>query len=180
VDCVTTKGNFTIQLESKWSPLGVDRFLKVVDGGFYNNVPLFRCVDNFLCQFGYTSNKKIPELEATFPDDNVPRPKFKQGYVSFAGYGKDSRSVHLFITLGKNVDSLGSELHETPIGYVTPETFASTVSKWYTGYGDMYPFASGPDPHRIEKDATYLPSNFPLLDYILSCKVRKTNEKEAL
>ena len=141
VQCETTKGPIDIVLNPRWSPNGVERFLDLVENKYFNqNVPLFRCVENFLCQFGYLPGAE--PFEMTIEDDRlVPESvPFKRGYVSFAGNGPHSRSSHLFVTLGDHVESLGTEPWETPIGYVTEESMKNVVSKWNTEYGDMAPW----------------------------------------
>lgn len=46
VDCETTKGRLSIKLEPTWSPRGVERFLQLVDSGFYDKeIPLVRCME---------------------------------------------------------------------------------------------------------------------------------------
>ncbi|UXY14070.1 peptidylprolyl isomerase [Chitiniphilus purpureus] len=173
VVCETTKGRMQIVVRPDWSPRGAARFLQLVDEGAFTGMPLFRCVDNFLCQFGYA----LPQakLRAYPPiEDDPARPDlrpFKRGFVSFAGNGAHSRSQHLFITLGESVQALGSMPWETPIGYVTAPSMAKTVSRFTTEYGDIPPWGAGPDPQRIPAPdgADYLRRDFPRLDYIQRC-----------
>jgi len=102
VACSTTKGDVEIVLKPEWSPLGVARFKELVENGHFTNMPLFRCVNNFLCQFGYKEEKPGEKDWSKIADDPktaaVPK-SFKQGYVSFAGNGANSRSSHLFVFL---------------------------------------------------------------------------------
>ena len=176
VDCNTTKGEVTLALGPSWAPLGVARYLELVNAGVFTNLPLFRCVQDFLCQYGYSPN---PEWDAKFPNiqDDPPQAKLKRfhrGYISYAGSGRNSRSMHAFVTLGAHVESLGREPWETPIGFVTPESM-QVVAKWETGYGDMSPFGPGPDPHKIRMEGEkYLRGKFPKLDYWTGCAVRPT------
>jgi cyclophilin family peptidyl-prolyl cis-trans isomerase len=141
---------------------------------------------DFLCQFGYSPNPKNPAFETRFADDKVKRSfqgsgAFKQGYVSFAGSGPNSRNSHLFVTLGHNVRSLGREPWETPIGQVTVKSFASTVAKWTTKYGDMSAFnKGGADPHLIETQPGYVEKHFPEMDSIISCTRREEAKPEEL
>lgn len=170
VRCDTTRGPLDIVVKPEWSPKGAERFLQLVDDGHFSDMPLFRCVPGFLCQFGYKpGGRDYP----TFADDapsKAPLP-FRQGYVSFAGGGANSRSSHLFITLGETVDALGKAAWETPIGIVTPDTLA-TVAHLNTEYGDMPPWGKGPDPAKITAadGADYLKREFPRLDYIRACR----------
>lgn len=176
VMCETTKGEMEVVVEPAWSPLGAARFLQMVDDGFFNNVSLFRCVDNFLCQFGAVPPRPGAKAYPAIADDpkNPSLRNFRRGYMSFAGNGDNSRATHMFITLGENVESLGTMPWETPFAYVTPESMQATVSHFNTSYGDIAPWGRGPDPQRIGAmdGAMYLRMNFPALDYITSCSRR--------
>ena len=179
VDCETTKGRITLAIEPTWAPRGAARFLELVDAGFFSSLPLFRCVADFLCQFGYNSRGIDERQYPTIPDD-PPQAKlrrFHRGYISAAGNGKDSRSVHFFITFGEHVESLGREPWETPVGFVLPSSMSDVVSKWETSYGDMPPWGGGPDPGRIQSEGPRYLKMFPKLDYFTSCK-RKQVERE--
>ena len=179
VECQTTQGSIDIVIEPDWSPKGAARFLELVSNEFFIKVPLFRCVKNFLCQFGYVPDPMYSEFTKRYPtikdDPKLEKNRyFKKGWISFAGYGKNSRSFHLFITFGSN-PNLGTLDHETPIGYITRNSFA-TISEWYTNYGDMPPWGNGPDPYQIiNSGQEYLNSKFPLLDYINSCVIKPSN-----
>ena len=101
----TGDGRFTIELHPDWGPLGVRRVVKMHDEGFFDGLPFFRVLPGFLIQFGITPDvTKHRKLQAlgNVPDDerHDEAPDFEDGIVSFAGYGPDSRSTHLFITLG--------------------------------------------------------------------------------
>ena len=52
VDFVTTAGNFSLEVNPSWSPLGADHFLQMARDGYYNNQKVFRVIPNFLVQFG--------------------------------------------------------------------------------------------------------------------------------
>ncbi|KAH9253478.1 hypothetical protein BASA81_006604 [Batrachochytrium salamandrivorans] len=110
VDCDSTKGKFSIEVKPDWAPLGAERFLALVDGGFYTQLPLLRCISGFLCQFGYSGNEVKPEFDVAIADD-VPgaHQRFHAGYVSFAGNGPNSRTRHVFITLDSTL-STGTKL----------------------------------------------------------------------
>jgi len=171
VVCETTKGPLTILVKPDWSPKGAERFLQLVDEGYYNGAPLFRCISGFVCQFG-----PIPQKPNTHPpiQDDSPRPDllpFKAGYVSFAGYASHSRSTHVFIAFD-SVASLGTQPWETPFGFVTDETM-STLRSFYTSYGESAPTGKGPEGQKIEApDGNDYLKGFPELDYFRSC-VRK-------
>jgi peptidyl-prolyl cis-trans isomerase A (cyclophilin A) len=170
VVCETTKGPLEITVVPEWSPLAAVRFLQMVDNGFFTGLPFFRCMEGFVCQFGpRPGGKSYPPFA-----DDPQRPdlrRFKPGYISFAGYERNSRAYNIFISL-TGAESLGSQPWETPFGYVTDETMRTTVSQLYKGYGEMAPNGTGPDGQKIEVEdgAAYLAKNFPLLDSFKSCK----------
>ena len=79
-------------------------------------------VPHFLVQFGisYTKDRELKQLanKAIADDQKFDPPiEFKEGTISYAGSGPNSRTSQLFISYGK-VSSLGRELWETPIGEV--------------------------------------------------------------
>ena len=175
--CQTTKGELAIKVQPAWSPLGAARFLQMVNDGFFNDLPLFRCVDGFICQMGAEIPHKGARNYSPIADDpqQAELRHFKRGYLSFAGASANSRSTHLFITLGEKIDSLGSMPWETPFGYVEADSMKKTVRQFNTSYGDMPPWGAGPDPQKITRPdgAAYLKAQYPQLDYINSCTVQK-------
>ncbi|BCL74419.1 hypothetical protein JHS3_01550 [Jeongeupia sp. HS-3] len=170
----TTKGPINIIIRPEWSPRGAERFLQLVDAGHFNRVPFFRCLDGFLCQFGYPQSKAATKQWSAIADDpkQPALRQFKRGYISFAGAGPNTRTEHLFITLGDKVESLGTQPWETPIGYVAPASMQQTVSRFNMSYGDIPPWGKGPDPQKLQGTgaAEYLKQNFPALEYSQSCK----------
>ena len=83
VDCKSTQGPVEIHVVREWSPLGAARFLELVDDGYFSDLALFRCVRNFLCQFGYKDLAFNRWSGKTFPDDDKSKApsRFKRGYV---------------------------------------------------------------------------------------------------
>ena len=170
--CKTTvaagDGSFTIELRPDWAPKGVERVLALHKAGFFDNMPFFRAIQNFLIQFGISpdSQKHTDWMRAGNVDDDLmpdPPVPFTDGIVSFAGYSKDSRSTHLFITLGTQ-PGLGKRPWEVPVGQVVEGL--DVVHGIYTGYGDkvnqarLAPTSAGA--------AEYLAS-FTQIDRIKSC-----------
>lgn len=156
---------------TQWSPIGAKRFLELVDDGYFNHLPLFRCMQNFICQFGPALPSAHVKIYPPITDD-PPRSdlrSFREGYVSFAGYAPNTRETDLFIALAA-APSLGTQPWETPIGYVTDASMAP-VRQFNTSYGDTYPTGRGPERQKITAadGDEYLKNNFPDLDYFLSC-----------
>lgn len=50
VHCRTTKGDINLDIYRDWSPLGADRFIELVEDGFFQDIAFFRCVKRFLTQ----------------------------------------------------------------------------------------------------------------------------------
>ena len=171
--CQTTKGKLDLIITPEWSPRGAERFLTLVDEAYLTNVPLYRCVDGFLCQFGAHPNAANTAEYPAIPDD-PPRPDlrhFRRGYLSFAGFGPNSRANQLFLALAA-VPSLGRQPWETPFGYVTEESMRDVAAQFTTSYGDLPPAGQAPAPAKIEArdGAAYLKREFPELDYITECQ----------
>mmetsp|Transcript_13103 Transcript_13103/g.31058 ORF Transcript_13103/g.31058 Transcript_13103/m.31058 type:complete len:142 (+) Transcript_13103:103-528(+) len=72
VRCGSTEGNILIKVHSEWAPNGAERFLALVEDGFFSDSPLFRVVPGFLVQFGIGSTPEETskwQVAGTIPDD---------------------------------------------------------------------------------------------------------------
>eukprot|EP01063_Lacrimia_lanifica_P033692 TRINITY_DN6071_c0_g1_i1.p1 TRINITY_DN6071_c0_g1~~TRINITY_DN6071_c0_g1_i1.p1 ORF type:complete len:275 (+),score=64.36 TRINITY_DN6071_c0_g1_i1:48-827(+) len=181
VACRTTVGDFAIEMTPERGPLGAQHYVDLVEDGFYTDVPLFRVVSGFLVQYGIpgrredkAKTKKWTHPKSKLEDDPHPKPqgrsKMQRGDMSFAGAGPNSRTTQVFIAYTSEA-GLGGALHETPFGRVVEGMDA--VDKFFSGYGDTAPWGKlGPDQGRIWHEGNaYLKSEFPKMDYILSCSV---------
>jgi len=179
VKCETTKGPLAIEMRPDWAPLGVERFLQLVDDKYFDGAPFFRAVDNFLTQFGIAADpaltKKWKSKEALKDDPKRPdldegvlaNGKFPKYGLAFAGSGPNSRSTELFIT--KAVGVVGTMPWETQLGNVISGTEA--IDGLYTGYGDVAAFnPKGVDQRQLEEGGSgYIQKNFPKLDLFKTC-----------
>ena len=175
--CETTKGPLRILVMPAWSPLGAERFLQLVEDGFFTEMPFFRCVKDFVCQVGAKTAGLTKPYSAI--SDDPKRFEFsplKRGQLSFAGFAANSRTNHIFINLG-SAPTLGTQSWETPFAYLDETTLNATASKLTTQYGDMPPWGNGPDAALIEAASgkEYLKTKYPQLDYIKYCARDKTN-----
>ncbi len=162
----TTKGDFTIRVVRKWSPLGADRFYNLVKIGYFEEVAFYRVIDGFMAQFGFSNDPKVSGKwgEHTFKDDPSRVHSNAPGTISFASRGRHTRSTHLFINTvdNKRLDYMGF----TPFGEVEGDGL-EVVKKLYSGYGEGAPGGSGPSQGKIgEEGNAYLAKSFPDLDYI--------------
>ena len=183
VCCDTTVGPLSIVVHANWAPIGAQRFLDMVSSGYMNyGVPLFRCMKGFLCQFGLSSDSEhAQDFRSSIEDDPQWLPagptnrhnaagvaRFAQGYLAYAGGGKNSRSKQLIVALKDNGPLGGGSPWEVPWGELVGSDSFQTLSKIYTGYGDK-----GPSQGRLNKEglSEELRQAFPKLDYINSCQI---------
>jgi len=173
--CETTVRNgdgvLEIELWPTVAPNGVQRVVELVEDGFFNDLPFFRAIQGFLIQFGISPSAEMQRRwnkRGNIVDDPHPSPPiaFTDGIVSFAGYGRDSRSTHLFLTLGSQ-PGLGKSPWEVPVGRVAKGI--DVLHAIYTGYGDRVD-QGRLDPTRGHGATAYL-EGFPKLDRFRSCRV---------
>lgn len=181
VCCETTKGNVNLLIHQKWAPIGVARFLEMVESNYFETrVPLFRCTD--ACQFGLAGDPEVTKrFNTRLQDDPMWLPpgiehrqnelgvkRFPQGYFTYAGGGNHSRSNQFVLTLKPNQFMGGGSPWEVPMGELVGKESFDTISKIYTGYGEKGP--SQGLLHR-EGNSIKVQTGWPLLDYITSCGV---------
>lgn len=182
VCCETSQGPWNIMVHHSWAELGARRFLDLVESKYFQaRVPLMRCVDKFLCQFGLNGSNLMKRFRNTIPDDanwlpagkefrmnksNVKR--FQKGYLAYAGSGANSRNLQFIVALNDNGPLGGGSPWEVPWGEMVGDHSFRTLDKIYTGYGEK-----GPKQGTLWKsDAVdYVTSHFPKMDFIESCSV---------
>jgi peptidyl-prolyl cis-trans isomerase A (cyclophilin A) len=159
----TTAGDFVVEVNRAWAPLGADRFYNLVKNGYFTNASFFRVVPGFVVQFGLNANPAINKVwdDAKFPDDPVIQSN-KRGFLVFATAGPNTRTTQLFINFGDNtrLDGMGF----APFGTVTEGM--DVVDKIYPGYRE----SPRQDLITDQGDA-YLTANFPKIDKIKLAKI---------
>jgi peptidyl-prolyl cis-trans isomerase A (cyclophilin A) len=158
----TTKGDFVIEVDPAWAPLGAERFRALVEGGFFDGAKFFRVLPGFVVQFGLPADPAAaPEVD-NIPDDPVSQSN-RKGMITFATAGPNTRTSQVFINLGDNarLDTMGF----APFGKVVDGM--SVVESLYAGYGEGAPHGQGPHQGRIRQSGNaYLEASFPKLDGI--------------
>lgn len=159
----TSRGPFVVEAHRQWAPNGVDRFYELVESGYYDEARFYRVVPNFVVQWGINKDPKISQewRQKTIPDDRVKESN-RQGYITYAKSGPNTRTTQLFINLGDNVslDATGF----APFGRVIEGM--DVVQRLYSGYGQT------PQQNLIQVQGNaYLESQFPKLDYIKTARV---------
>jgi cyclophilin family peptidyl-prolyl cis-trans isomerase len=177
VHCTTTAGPITFVLHSSWSPQGYARAALLFQRGYYDQSHFFRVIPHFLVQFGisYTTDLELKRIAETTIQDDPKREDllpFREGMISFAGSGPNSRTSQLFVAYD-GAGNLGQSPWETPFGEVIEGM--DNVRKLYS-YGDMPPWGKGPEQGPIRnRGSKYIEENFPLLDKFETCTVSKMN-----
>ena len=160
----TSKGDFLLQVNKDWAPLGAERFFQLVQSGFYDGARFFRVLSGFMAQFGIAGDPKVQSLWRMSPilDDPVKQTNSK-GRITFAKSGANSRTTQVFINLVDNarLDSGGF----APFGEVV--NGMDVVERLYSGYGEGYPRGGGPKQDLIQMQGNeYLEKDFPRLDLV--------------
>ena len=169
----TSGGDFVIQVNREWAPLGADRFHELVSKGFFDECRFFRVVPDFMVQFGINGDPKVQSKwrDAKIKDDKVTQSN-KKGYITFATSGPNSRTSQVFINVSDNsfLDRLGF----APFGQVVEGM--DVVEKINAQYGES------PDQSAIQASGNaYLTKKFPELTYIKKATIvvdeKKSEEK---
>lgn len=185
VQCQATCGVFGIAVHVSWARNGANRFLEMVQSEFFSTkVGLFRALKGFLVQFGLSGNPKVQgewNRKGELRDDPPWLPqgppgreingikRFKRGYIAYAGAGLHTRGTQLIIAF-RDDGPLGGAPWEVPFGQLVGEDSYKTLDSIYTGYDEK------PSQGKIQNQGVqYLEKEFPLLDYITSCKVIATD-----
>jgi peptidyl-prolyl cis-trans isomerase A (cyclophilin A) len=165
----TGQGDFVVEAQRDWAPIGVDRFYNLVKNGFYDGTCFFRVISGFMAQFGIHGDPKVAAAwrQERIQDDPVKQSN-KRGYISYATAGPGTRTTQLFINYADNsqLDKMGF----APIGRVVEGL--AVVDRLYAGYGEGAPQGKGPNQGRIQMEGNdYLTKNFPQLDCITKATI---------
>jgi peptidyl-prolyl cis-trans isomerase A (cyclophilin A) len=160
----TSKGDFIVQINKEWAPLGAERFTELVKSGFYDNARFFRVIPGFMVQFGIAGDPNVQAKwrDAVIPDDPGTQSNGR-GKLSFATKGPGTRTSQVFINLVDNqrLDASGF----APFAEVV--SGMDVVDQLYSGYGEGAPNGPGPRQDFIQTQGNaYLQRDFPRLDFI--------------
>lgn len=167
----TTKGDFIIEVNREWSPLGADRLYQLLMTGFYNQNALFRVQKGYVAQFGIGNVKEVNFFwdKRTVVDEPVKTGNLK-GTISYARDGINSRTAQLFINLKDNykLDTVNYNGLRgfPPVGRII--SGYEIIESLFSGYG--FEPANHQDSVMVYGNA-YLKKKFPELDYIIEANI---------
>jgi cyclophilin family peptidyl-prolyl cis-trans isomerase len=166
----TSKGDFVVQVNKEWAPLGAERFYQLVQSGFYDKARFFRVLPGFMAQFGINADPNVSALWRTLviADDPVKQSNTR-GRITFAMRGPGTRTTQVFINYANNsrLDASGF----APFGEVL--SGMEVVDSLYSGYGEGEPKGNGPRQDLMQTQGNpYLERSFPRLDYINKASVQ--------
>merc|ERR1712216_349054 len=146
-------GKVAIEVHRDWAPIGVDRFYKLIQNGFYKDTRVFRNVPGFVAQWGINGDPATQQkwYDANIQDD-TPTQSNTAGTITFATSGPNSRTTQVFINLNDNqfLDNQGF----APFGKVVKGM--DVVKSFTSKYGES------PDQQQIQTSGnSYLKSSFP-------------------
>ena len=171
VDIETSEGTMTLKIRRHWSPQAVDRVWHLMDHDFYAGARIYRMVDGFVAQWGYSGDPARDSVWRANPLDDEPVVGSNvRGTVSFARAGPRTRTFQLYINLADNqrLDGLssGGLVGYPPIGEI--QVGQEIPAGFYGAYADQTP---SQDSIRIQGNE-YLRREYPQLDSIISTRIR--------
>ncbi len=169
----TTKGDFVLEVERAWAPIGADRFYNLIRAGYYDDSRFTRVVPKFIAQFGIAGDPEVAALwgNRSIPDDPVTHSNVR-GTFGFAMTGPGARTTQIFISL---VDNSREDVQGfAPLGRVV--SGMNVVDSLYSGYGESSgggvrarhqgPLWAGGNP--------YVDRMYPKLDHLVRITIVKT------
>src|SRR6187401_1449237 len=163
----TSKGPMVIAVHKDWAPRGADRFLELVESGYYDEARFFRIRKGTWVQFGIAADPRVAQAwrGKTIPDDPFIGVTNKRGTVAFAFKDPNGRTTQVFINLKDN-----SETHDKEPFVIFGEvvTGMEVADALYAEYGEAAGggIRAGKQDPVFAGGTAYLKAQFPLLDYI--------------
>ena len=98
----TTAGELLIEVYPQAAPNAVQRFIELVETGFYDNTPVSRVVPGFVAQFGINWREGHKDWEEKPFDDDPSLFALERGTLAFAKGGFNTNSTQVFINYVEN------------------------------------------------------------------------------
>jgi len=98
----TTGGNVTIEVYPEAAPNAAQRFVELVESGFYDDTPVSRIVPGFVAQFGVNWREPHKAWQDRHFDDDPTMFALERGTLAFAKAGPNTNSTQVFINYSEN------------------------------------------------------------------------------
>lgn len=102
VQLETTAGNVTIEVYPEAAPNAAQRFVELVESGFYDDIPISRVVPGFVAQFGINWREPHRAWQNRNFDDDPTLFALERGTLAFAKAGPNTNSTQVFINYIEN------------------------------------------------------------------------------
>jgi cyclophilin family peptidyl-prolyl cis-trans isomerase len=114
----TDLGEVIIEVYPQAAPNAAQRFVELVESGFFDNTPVSRVVQDFVAQFGINWREPHKEWKEKTFDDDPTLFALERGTLAFAKAGPNTNSTQLFINLKENNRLADPEYNFTTFGKV--------------------------------------------------------------
>lgn len=98
----TDAGDIVIAVYPQAAPNAAERFLHLVEIGYYDGTPVSRVVPGFVAQFGINWREGFKQWKDENFDDDPSLFAFEPGTLAFAKAGPNTNSTQVFINYGNN------------------------------------------------------------------------------
>jgi peptidyl-prolyl cis-trans isomerase A (cyclophilin A) len=98
----TTAGDVTIEIYPEAAPNAAQRFVELVESGFYDGTPIFRIVPDFVAQFGINWREPHRGWQSRNFNDDPTLFALERGTLAFAKAGPNTNSTQVFINYSEN------------------------------------------------------------------------------
>lgn len=115
----TTAGEITIEVSTDAAPNAAQRFVELVEAGYYDNTPMFRIVPGFVAQFGINWREPHSEWRNRNFNDDPTLFSLDRGTLAFAKAGPNTNSTQVFINYVENNRLADPQYNFTTFGMVT-------------------------------------------------------------
>ncbi|MEY3660334.1 MAG: hypothetical protein RLZZ169_1159 [Pseudomonadota bacterium] len=102
IEFTTSAGTLRMEVYPAAAPNAVQRFVELVESGFYDGTPISRVVPGFVAQFGINWREPHKAWEDKPFDDDPSLFMLTRGTLAFAKSGPDSNSTQVFINYDDN------------------------------------------------------------------------------
>ena len=98
----TTAGEVLLEVYPQAAPNAAQRFVELVESGFYDNTPVSRVVPGFVAQFGINWRAPHKQWEEKKFNDDTSLFALERGTLAFAKAGPDTNATQVFINYAEN------------------------------------------------------------------------------